>query len=95
METQITLKGLEKILRGNLDDDGILLNEQNTGYSISTCYAFDNDGRNLGRILTAYSESDDDFIVSVNGKVRIFKTLGAIEKALDSIGVESFHVSLV
>lgn len=98
MEKLVTLKKLGSILRDSciIQSQPVMLNEQNTGYSVSTCYTFDSDGRNLGRIITAYKDGDDDkaMIVSVNGKVRVFKTLNAIEKALSSIDMEGFMVHL-
>ena len=96
MEKLVTLKQLGEILRkeSSFGDSNVLLNEQNTGYSVSTCLTFDGDGRNLGRIITAYSEGRDDkaMIVAVNRKVRVFKTLNAVEKALESIDMEEFKV---
>jgi len=96
MEKLVTLKKLGEVLRKESGIDGVLLHEQNTGYSVSTCHSYDNDGRVLGWIVTAYKDGDDDkaMIVSVNGKVRVFKTLNAVEKAIDSIDMESFMVHL-
>ena len=100
MEKLVTLKKLGSILRDSCTiqspSGAILLNEQNMGYSVSTCHTFDADGRNLGRIITAYKDGDDDkaMIVAVNGKVRVFKTLNAVEKALASIDMEGFMVHL-
>jgi hypothetical protein len=101
MEKLVTLKKLGSILRDSCiiqsPSGAIMLNEQNTGYSVSTCHTFDADGRNLGRIVTAYHRGDDtkNMIVAVNGKVRVFKTLNAVEKALFSIDMEGFMVYLV
>jgi len=96
MEKLVTLKKLGEVLRKASGIDGVLLHEQNTGYSVSTCHSFDNDGRMLGRIITAYKDGDDDkaMIVAVNGKVRVFKSLNAVEKALANIDMESFVVHL-
>lgn len=100
MEKLVTLKKLGSILRDSCiiqsASGAIMLNEQNTGYSVSTCFTFDNDGRNLGRVITAYCGDDDKaMIVAVNGKVRLFKTLNAVEKALASIDMQGFMVHLV
>lgn len=98
MEKLVTLKQLGKTLRdeSQFSDSSALLHEQNTGYSVSTCFTFDNDGRNLGRVITAYCGDDDKaMIVAVNGKVRVFKTLNAVEKALASIDMQGFMVHLV
>ena len=99
MEKLVTLKQLGETLRNESLFKGstVLLNEQNTGYSVSTCNTFDADGRNLGRIITAYHRGDDtkNMIVAVNSKVRVFKTLNAVEKALASIDVEGFMVYMV
>lgn len=96
MENLVTLKELGLVLRKATGDEKsrFLLNEQNTGYSLSTCYTIDKDGRTLGRIITAYNPGNDGFwfMVAVNGKPRVFKTLNAVEKALSSIDVESFTV---
>jgi len=99
MEKLVTLKQLGETLRSEsiISDSAVLLDEHNTRYSVSTCFTFDKDGRVLGRIITAYHFEDDEknMIIAVNGTVRVFKTLAAVEKALASIGMLCFMVHMV
>lgn len=96
MEKLVTLKQLGETLRSEsrFSETTMMLDDLDTGYSVSTCFTFDKHGRTIGRIITAYHNNDEEknMLVSVNGKPRVFKTLAAVEKAMGSIKMMSFVV---
>ena len=66
-------------------------------YDFNACITHDKHGNPIGWIIEVKLESPSEnaFYCGLNGKLRVFKTLHAVHKALLSINIERFTVYTV